>query len=164
MLSIFNLIIKLILFSNTLFVVLYSKDSMFPNEQPYSHIIDDIYVGNIFSLQSDVIDKVDQVISLVHNPFKDKLLNMKKDVYEILFDDHMDVDIIEYAKQIFPLLNNGKPTLIHCTAGKSRSVGCVIYYIIKRHKMSFEKAYGILNEQRPTADLNFGFYCQFNML
>lgn len=132
----------------------------FSNEPPYSYIIDNIYVGNILGLESDVVNNVEQIISLVPNPLKHKFINSKIHVYEFIFKDDPDINIIEYASKVFEILNNGKPTFIHCNAGKSRSISCVLFYIMKKHNISFDNAYKILEEKRPTIDINIGFYSQ----
>lgn len=137
---------------------------MFKNEPAYSHIINKLYVGNIFGLNSNIINNVDQVVSLVPNPFKEKLRHSNIHVHEILFDDNPDVDIIVYAKKVYPLLDNGKATYIHCSAGKSRSISCVIYYLMKKYNMSFSTAYELVEKKRPCIDINIGFYAQLYLL
>lgn len=130
---------------------------MFNNETSYSYIIDGIYVGNIFGLHSDVINNIEQVVSLVQNPLKDHIEQKGITVYEVLFEDNANVDIVKYAEQIFHILNNGKRTFIHCSAGKSRSVSCVVYYIMKKYGNTFDCAYTFVKEKRPCSSINVGF-------
>jgi protein-tyrosine phosphatase len=132
----------------------------FFQEETYSFIIDNIYLGSVFDLNSDVINKVSQVISLVDNPMKNTLIKNNIDVYEFIFPDSPDVDIIKYSEQVYEILKNNKPTFIHCFAGKSRSVSCVLYYIIKKHNLHFTDAYAIVEKRRHSIDLNIGFYAQ----
>lgn len=130
------------------------------NEEPYSHIIDNIYIGNIQGLESNVIDCVEQVISLVPNKYKKELEDKNIQVYEIPFNDNPDENIIEYSELVYELINSGKKTFIHCFAGKSRSVACVIYYLMKKHNMKLDVAHKFVANKRPTIDINFGFYAQ----
>jgi len=131
-------------------------------EPSYTYIIDNIYVGNVFSLQSNIIENVEQIISLVNNPFKKIFKNVS--IHEILFDDNPDIDIIKYAEETYEILKNNKKTLIHCNAGKSRSVSCVIYYLMKKYNMSFEDSYKMVENKRPCIDINIGFYFQLSLL
>lgn len=134
------------------------------DEEPVSYIIDNIYLGSIDGLESDIMQSVEQIISLVPNQHKERFGTMNIDVHEIIFNDHPDEDIVKYAKQVYDLLSNGKKTFIHCFAGKSRSVACIIYYLMKKHTMKMEEAHDYIYKKRPTIDLNFGFYVQLYSL
>jgi len=71
----------------------------------YNHIIDNIYVGSVFSFtDEDFIAGLDQIISLVEPP--SKITNSIK----ILFEDMDYVDILPYAKQVYHFLDTGKKT------------------------------------------------------
>ena len=118
----------------------------------YNHIIDNIFVGNIFSFtDTDFIAGLDQIISLVQPP-----INITNST-QILFDDMDYVDIIPYAEQVYPLLDTTKKTLVHCSAGRSRSCGVVVYYIMKKYNKSFEDAYNIMKIKRNDTCINKGF-------
>lgn len=147
-------------------IILYVSNPTFImfNEAAYSYIVDNIYVGNIDGLESDVVHFVEQIISLVPNHHKERLETMNIRVHEIIFDDHQCEDIVTYSKQVYDILDNGKMTFIHCLAGKSRSVACVIYYLMKKHTMTMEEAHDFIHKKRPTIDLNFGFYVQLHSL
>lgn len=133
-------------------------------EDTYSYIIDNIYVGSVEGLESDIVHSVDQIISLVPNRHKKSFENTNVQIHEVIFDDDQNEDIIQYSKIVYELLDNGKKTFIHCQAGKSRSVACVIYYLMKKHNMKMEEAHNFIYKKRPTIDLNFGFYVQLYSL
>jgi len=123
----------------------------------YNHIIDNIFLGDIFSLtDKTLMGKIQQTISLVENPFQYNDINK----IEVLFEDKDDVDIIYYSELIYPYLDNGKPTLIHCQAGKFRSAAVVIYYIMKKYNLSFDMAENYVKSKRPCILLNKGFHKQ----
>ena len=82
---------------------------------------------------------------------------------EILFDDVENVDIIFYAEQIFSLLDSNKKTLVHCSAGRSRSCSIVIFYIMKKYNISFNEAYKLMREKRPNTYLHNGFFKQLQL-
>lgn len=128
-----------------------------------NHIIDNIHIGDIFSLKLQIANEVDQIISLVSNPFKNTYQEQKKCI-EILFEDNENVDIVYYCKLIYPYLNSNKSTLIHCNAGKSRSASCVIYYIMKKYNKKFMEAYDMVLIKRPKIYLNRGFYNQLKII
>jgi hypothetical protein len=118
----------------------------------YNHIIDNIYVGSVFSFtDEDFISELDQIISLIEPP--SNITNSIK----ILFEDMDYVDILPYAEQVYPLLDTGKKTLVHCLAGRSRSCGVVLFYMMEKHHMSFTEAYTILKTKRPATCINNGF-------
>ena len=120
----------------------------------YNHIIDNVYVGNIFSFgDNNFIAGLDQIISLVKPPSSMKHNNF----IPILFDDMDYVDILPYAERVFALLETGKKTLVHCLAGRSRSCAVVLYYIMKKHNKTFQEAHDILKAKRVDTCINRGF-------
>jgi len=133
-------------------------------ENNYDYIIDNIYIGNIFSIADEVLlKKLDQIISLVKVP---KLLDRNIEQYSFVCNDDSSTNIINIAKQIYPYLCNAenKPTLIHCIAGHSRSVSCVIYYLMVKYNMSFENAYSYIEKVRPNICINRSFEKQLKKL
>lgn len=56
-------------------------------------------------------------------------------------------------------LRDGK-TLIHCTAGVSRSATLCIAYLMKYHKLSLIESYNYLKLRRPIIKPNCGFFRQ----
>ena len=47
--------------------------------------------------------------------------------------------------------------LVHCTAGKSRSIALVVAYLISSRGFSFDKALDIVREKRSVVSINTGF-------
>ena len=64
------------------------------------------------------------------------------------------IKFIENAKE------KGGRVLVHCIQGISRSVTIVIAYLIFSKKISYDKAFNIVQEQREIASPNFGFSIQ----
>jgi protein-tyrosine phosphatase len=54
----------------------------------------------------------------------------------------------------------GGKVLVHCMAGISRSVSVVIYYIMKKYNVSFDKAYQLVTVKRSIANPNQSFRLQ----
>ena len=120
----------------------------------YNHIIDNVYVGNILSLEDNkFISGLEQIISLVKPPSSMNHINST----QILFDDMNYVDVLPYAERIYSLLDTGKKTLVHCAAGRSRSCAVVLYYIMKKHNKTFQEAYDIMKVKRIDMCINEGF-------
>ena len=57
-------------------------------------------------------------------------------------------------------LANGKPVLVHCAAGVSRSATIIMAYIMKIKKLSANKAYQFVKNKRCVVEPNMGFYKQ----
>jgi len=125
---------------------------------PFSHIIDNIYLGDIFSSRDvGVLDKVKQVISVC--PMEFIYDNHKHCIIDI--EDIESEDIISVAKDVYSKLD--VPTLIHCHAGRSRSASIIIYYIMKKYNKSYDDAFNFVNTNREIG-LNKGFREQFENL
>lgn len=128
------------------------------------NIIDNIYVGDIFSLANTYSkNNFSKIISLVPNPMKEMLSSNNIEIIEILFEDNENVDIIKYCKIIYPLLINKKENeniLVHCMSGKSRSASVVIYYIMKKFGKTYEDSYNYVKNKRKCIEPNRGFIKQ----
>lgn len=138
---------------------------------PYwSQLTDNIYVGNIFSVADKTLFddfKITHVISLVPNgPLKKLFPHVE--VIEHFFEDVGTVNIIEHANELYPIMDNiislNGNVLIHCNAGKSRSVGVVIYYLIKKYNMRPSDAFNYVKKYRSEIALNSGFEKQLMRL
>jgi protein-tyrosine phosphatase len=121
---------------------------------PFAYIIDNIYLGDIFSSgNTELLSTVKNIFSLCPNPIQ----YSKHNHYKFVIEDDIDENIIEIAEKIYPLIEDGSiPTLIHCQAGRSRSASVVIYYLMKKYGKSFEDAYDIVNDKKEIG-LNSGF-------
>ncbi|XP_028773987.1 dual specificity protein phosphatase 1-like isoform X1 [Neltuma alba] len=77
--------------------------------------------------------------------------------------DREDADIKQYFNECFDFIDEGKRvggTLVHCFAGRSRSVTVVVAYLMKTHRMSLSQALEHVKSRRPTASPNLGFIRQ----
>lgn len=95
-------------------------------------------------------------------------------VYQWKVDDETKVDIIKVAKRIHKIIektrnhNKGhsgdQAILVHCDAGISRSVSCIIYHLMKSWKFLFNEAYRYVRNIRPFVQPNEGFRNQLKSL
>lgn len=78
--------------------------------------------------------------------------------------DSADVNLEEYFDACFAFIDEAKQSggavLIHCFAGRSRSVTVVVAYLMKTYRMSFYHALELVKSKRPQAAPNPGFIMQ----
>lgn len=92
-----------------------------------------------------------QIIHKYRVPIKDDNSNEEKYLLFCLLDD-----IIETIKLHYIARDN---ILIHCFAGKQRSVGCIIGFLIKYGNIKLDKAIELVQNKRPIAATpGFNFY------
>lgn len=54
----------------------------------------------------------------------------------------------------------GRPTFVHCRAGKSRSATCVMAYLIQTRRWTLKQAYAFVSAQRPRTSPNIGLMAE----
>lgn len=79
-------------------------------------------------------------------------------------EDSPDFNILDYLEKSYNFINqaydeNGK-LLIHCMWGQSRSVSCLVHFIMKKWKICYVDAKNIVVYYRPEALPNSGFASQ----
>lgn len=132
----------------------------------WKQITSHIYIGNIFSLVDKTLfenQNITNVISLVpNNPLKTLFPHVK--IREHFFEDIDKEDIICHSQilyhEIERIIEANEKVLVHCNAGKSRSAGVVIYYLVKKYKKSPKEIYDFVKQQKPDIQPNKGFYKQ----
>ena len=136
--------------------------SYFTNNFDGDLIIDKIYIGSINSIfDNNTLNKLNihNIISVVNGfvPPTDTLQEFI--VIDALDSIHTDLSIIfnDIVKYIEKLVDENKPILVHCIAGRSRSVTIVIAYIIKRYGFPVEKALIFVQSKRKISKPNDTF-------
>lgn len=86
-------------------------------------------------------------------------------VYKIIdVIDKEDVNLKQYFDECFDFIDeakrHGRGVLVHCFAGKSRSVTVVVAYLMKTLRMSLSEALQHVKSKRPQAAPNPGFIRQ----
>lgn len=86
--------------------------------------------------------------------------------YEFVIDDHPRAPILLVLPVIYRLIEEqkkkGAQTLVHCTAGVSRSPSVVVYYLMKNKQMRYKDAYQLVRSRRRVVDINPGFKNQLS--
>uniref|UniRef100_A0A1D1Z5S4 Dual specificity protein phosphatase 1 n=1 Tax=Anthurium amnicola TaxID=1678845 RepID=A0A1D1Z5S4_9ARAE len=75
---------------------------------------------------------------------------------DVNLEQHFDecIEFIDEAKRM------GGGVLVHCFAGRSRSVTVVVAYLMKKHHMSLSEALALVKSKRPNIAPNYGFLKQ----
>ncbi|KAJ8619635.1 hypothetical protein MRB53_028164 [Persea americana] len=75
--------------------------------------------------------------------------------------DSPDTNLEQHFDECFNFIDEAKrmggSVLVHCFAGKSRSVTIIVAYLMKKHHMSLSQALDIVRSKRPQAAPNYGF-------
>lgn len=92
---------------------------------------------------------------LYRNEFVYKVINVA---------DREDENLKQYFDECFDFIEGAKRSgggvLVHCLAGKSRSVTIVVAYLMRKHGMSLSEALNLVKSKRPIASPNPGFISQ----
>ncbi|GAM22524.1 hypothetical protein SAMD00019534_056990, partial [Acytostelium subglobosum LB1] len=133
------------------------------SSEDISKIFPGFYIGSLAAVKRDTLDEyqITHVLSIM-NGFKPKWPKMYKfhviDIY-----DMDDVDIKKYFEQTFEFIEEGRrdgAVLVHCFAGMSRSASICIAYLMKKLKIDYSDAHGLMVDARPIVYPNPGFVRQ----
>jgi hypothetical protein len=148
--------------------VLYSNgyNTFDEHTESWSRVIPGLFIGNINSAldQSFLINKrIRAVIDLTNSSHQTKLPRTIK-AYKISIEDTASAKITPYLKHTFDfiteMLEKNVSVLVFCRAGISRSATIVIYYLMRRYKISYYDAYRFLKGKRRYIQPNDGFVRQ----
>ena len=112
-----------------------------------THIIDNIYLGSVSNSNDDFYKKHN--ISLIINvAIECEYKSLIKQHHYQLYDNYIQ-DLIKYFDEIVNIMTNNKNNiLIHCFAGKSRSVSFVLAFLMKSHNMKLSHAFEYVSKLR----------------
>jgi len=137
------------------------------NENNINHIVDNLYVGDIYSASNkEILDqnKINCVVSCVCGldelfPENIKYLNL-----DLIDNEEESISRCFNTTNQFieKNSNNNNNILIHCIAGVSRSVTILIAYLIYKHDYTPTEALKIVREKRINANPNAYFMKQLN--
>ena len=129
-----------------------------------------LYVGGILAAHNPSnitkynIKSIVQVLGTIENRTYHANIN-----YHIInLDDLPNSNIIQYVPEAITFidneLTNGRPVLIHCAAGVSRSVSIAIAYLVVKNSQSFEDTLSVVRNSRRWACPNPGFEAQLKAM
>jgi protein-tyrosine phosphatase len=93
-------------------------------------------------------NKIKLIISIVED---EELAGFHQDIqqYVLPFNDSPEEQIVPIAEAVYDLIEQNNCTaLIHCNTGINASPAVVIYYIMKKFDVSYEKAYGYVKKYK----------------
>lgn len=89
------------------------------------------------------------------------LLYKAKAVKRLDIEDTEDVNLMQHFDEtnafIDDAVSQNQGVLVHCIAGISRSVTCVVAYLMKKNKWDAHEAIEFVRSKRPVANPNTGF-------
>jgi protein-tyrosine phosphatase len=149
------------------------------NQNDISHIIDNIYLGNVKGGTNLELLKELNIKAVVRilNP-DNILMHRLRDItnnddqnngdqhninyHYIDLYDHPHDYLIKYLNKFINFMeeNKDKNILIHCMMGISRSASFTILYLIKKYFMTFDEAVKFVKDKRNIINPNGGFLYQ----
>jgi protein-tyrosine phosphatase len=121
-------------------------------------VIDYLYITNVYTAQKEETLKlynIKHVISLY--PVSLPEFNQ---LYINIYDTP-SADIKQYFEETYDFIEkhrmNKESVLVHCHAGRSRASTIVIYYLMRKFNITFDKAYNYLKTKRSIIEPNEGF-------
>ena len=129
-----------------------------------SLICDGIYIGSWIAAKTSTLrlHKIQSVISVgadPASPFAKGIEYMSID----LLDNEKDAPrlVNEILPEVLPYIHenvtNNRRVLVHCSAGKSRSVSIVAAYLMKYKDMKVDEAFDFIKSKRSIIDPNPSF-------
>ena len=144
------------------------------NQMEVSHIIDNIYLGNVKGGNNDRLLKEYNIKAIVRILNPDSIIMHKlRDItnsneqnninfHYIDLYDHPHDHLIKHVDKFIEFMNDNqdKNILIHCMMGISRSASFTIIYLIKKYSMTFDDAVKFVKNKRNIINPNGGFLYQ----
>ncbi|BAD69005.1 putative DsPTP1 protein [Oryza sativa Japonica Group] len=128
-------------------------------------IVQGLYLGSVgAAMNKDALKSLNithiLIVARSLNPAFAAEFNYKK--IEVL--DSPDIDLAKHFDECFSFIDesisSGGNVLVHCFAGRSRSVTIIVAYLMKKHQMSLENALSLVRSKRPQVAPNEGFMSQ----
>ena len=125
-------------------------------------IIDEIYLGSAFNAcnSNQLSSRNIKIIANISTELSNYYENYEGfEYFNIKVNDINEDSIKEYLDSFleFMDMHKGKPILVHCFAGSSRSATCILYYLIKRKDFLYDEALELLTKLRPCVNINITF-------
>lgn len=144
-----------------------SSEEDTPDVIPPFQILPHLYLGCrkiatcLPGLKQCNVTKILNVTSTIPNHFQ----NVEGFTYkQIAVEDNLDVDMTQHLAGAFHFIEearqNGERVLVHCHAGRSRSVTIVMAYLMKYYNHTVHSALEYVKERKPDINPNLSFIGQ----
>ena len=111
-------------------------------------------------LKDNRITRILNVTSTIPNHFQHEGFTYQ----QIAVEDSLDVDLMQHLEVAFQFIEEaracGEKVLVHCHAGRSRSVTIVLAYLIKFFNYSLHSALEYVKQRKPDVNPNLSFMGQ----
>ena len=112
-------------------------------------------------LRENKVTRILNVTSSIPNHFQSLEGFMYK---QIAVEDNLDVDMTQHLTGAFQFIEEakacGEKVLVHCHAGRSRSVTIILAYLMKYYTHTLESALEYVKERKPDINPNLSFIGQ----
>jgi len=129
-----------------------------------SHICDGIFIGSWIASKTSTLrlHKIQSVISVGADPASPFAKGIEYTSIDLLDNEKEATKLVnEILPEALPYIHenvtNTRNILIHCSAGKSRSVSIVAAYLMKYKEMGSDEAFEFIRTKRSVIDPNAGF-------
>ena len=97
----------------------------------FDHIIDNLYLGDIEVVKSNLVKDLDVVVNISNESY---YLDDSKLIFSINVDDDQEVELSRHFDNFLGILNMypDSKVLVHCQNAVSRSVTLVLVYLITK--------------------------------
>ena len=144
-----------------------SSEEDTPDVIPPFQILPHLYLGCrkvatcLPGLKQCNVTKILNVTSTIPNHFQ----NIAGFTYkQIAVEDNLDVDMTQHLTGAFQFIEearqNGERVLVHCHAGRSRSVTIILAYLMKYYNHTLHSALEYVKERKPDVNPNLSFVGQ----
>lgn len=127
-----------------------------------NNVVENLWISNVYTAKNSRLLKeknIKHVVSLYPVTLEPEFNQLYVSVW-----DFNGMDIEKHFEKTFQFIeenrNNGESVLVHCHVGRSRAATIVIYYLMRKFHLTFEKAYNFLKSKRPLIHPNPGFVLQ----
>jgi protein tyrosine phosphatase len=132
---------------------------------PFQFFMDNIYVGNLLGSIDEENLRENKIVKVVRI-MKDDNINFDNMDYLVIQieDSSAESNMLAYCEEFYNVVTGEGNVFVHCQHGSSRTGAYMIYYIMKKYKMSFDSAYVLAKSIRQCIRPNEGFIAQLKRM
>lgn len=127
------------------------------------HILNNIFLSNLRDARNMKLIRANNIQIVVrlsrNNNASIYPTNIAFHNFQIEDSCSFKAELIDYSKFIRGIIDNNpdKNILIHCNEGRSRSASVIIFYLMTKHKLSFDQSWDYIKTIKSDIRPNDGF-------